>query len=322
MKRKVTIEDVAKYCNVSKSSVSRYLNQGYVSAENKNKIKQAIEELGFERDFFASRLRAKRSRLIGIIANDISKLEHAKTLQGIQRKLNKLGYQGMILLADGKEKKEKECLQSFIQQGVDGVIFVDCKHPNHVKEMIEENQMKVVFAQHACTFASFLDIDEKKAGKLLGEHFMEQNIRHVIYLGKDKDIAQKRKDGFLDVYKDRNFDCNFEILKIKDKEDAYKQAKELIHAEAIICEKEAYGLSVLKYFQEVHIHVPQNISIACFGSGDLTSHCVPSLTVVSCDYEAFGNNLVELIISILENKQPNWQKVSQTLLERESVRSY
>ena len=42
MKQKVTIQDIANMVNVSKSSVSRYLNNGYVSEENAKKIKEAM----------------------------------------------------------------------------------------------------------------------------------------------------------------------------------------------------------------------------------------------------------------------------------------
>ena len=53
---KVTIQDIANMCQVSKSSVSRYLNGGYVSKENKEKIKNAIEQTGYKTNFFAKRL--------------------------------------------------------------------------------------------------------------------------------------------------------------------------------------------------------------------------------------------------------------------------
>ena len=42
MKQKVTIQDIANMVNVSKSSVSRYLNNGYVSEENAKKIYQLL----------------------------------------------------------------------------------------------------------------------------------------------------------------------------------------------------------------------------------------------------------------------------------------
>lgn len=200
MKRKVTIEDVAKHCHVSKSSVSRYLNHGYVSEDNKEKIQQAIEELGFERDFFARRIKAKHSDLIGIIAHDLTKIEQALILQGIQAHLHERGYQGVIQLSDGSAIKDQECLSTMIKQGVDGVIFVDCLDPSFVQAQVESSQMRVLFANRSCMFASFLDIDEEKAGSLLGNYCIEKNIHHVLYLGERDDGMTKRKTGMQKVY--------------------------------------------------------------------------------------------------------------------------
>ena len=58
---KVTIQDIANMVGVSKSTVSRYLNGGYVSNENTVKIKEAIEKTGFETNFFAKRLKDRKS---------------------------------------------------------------------------------------------------------------------------------------------------------------------------------------------------------------------------------------------------------------------
>ena len=51
MERKITIKDVAELAGVSKSTVSRYLNQGYISSEKQNKVRQAIEATGFKSTF-------------------------------------------------------------------------------------------------------------------------------------------------------------------------------------------------------------------------------------------------------------------------------
>lgn len=324
MKQKITIEDVAKHCHVSKSSVSRYLNHGYVSEDNKEKIRKAIEELGFERDFFASRLKSKRSRLIGIIVNDLVRSDHAKTLEGMQRKLNELGYQGVILLGEGKKEKEKSCLQSFIAQGVDGVIFMDCDNPEHIKEIVEQASMKVLFANHSCTFAPYLDVEEKKAGKILGEYFAKKNIQRIAYIEQNAQKGKKREEGLVLAYEEQGSVCHIETLSVKDALGAYERANELLGKsyDALICENEVFAMAILKYFHEVHIHVPQNMSIACFGGNSIAELCHPEITSVTCDYAAFGANLVEEMIAIVEMRAPNWEDVSLALIERESVRNH
>ena len=54
--QKVTIKDVADLAGVSKSTVSRYLNNGYISMEKQAKVRKAIEATGFQSNFFAKRL--------------------------------------------------------------------------------------------------------------------------------------------------------------------------------------------------------------------------------------------------------------------------
>lgn len=322
MKQKVTIADVASHCHVSKSSVSRYLNNGYVSEENKEKIQKAIEELGFERDFFASRIKSKHSQLIGIIAHDITRLEHAFMLQGISRQLMRLGYQGMIQLSDGSAQKEMECLQNMSKQGVDGVIFLDCKEPNHVKELVQSLQMKVLFANQPCEFATFLGLEEEKAGNLVGNYLLEKQLHSICYLGELNEIAKQRKKGCMKAYEDHLIPCTYEHLEVGNEEAAYAAGTKILERkpEVVICAQEQYGLALNKYLQEVHVHVPQNISIICFGTGTQSAYCYPALDVVTFDFDAFGANLVELICALIQMDQPHWKESGVRIVKRESVR--
>ena len=67
MGAKVTIKDVAELAGVSKSTVSRYLNHGYISLEKQKRVREAIEKTGFKSNFFAKRLKTQESKLIGIV---------------------------------------------------------------------------------------------------------------------------------------------------------------------------------------------------------------------------------------------------------------
>ena len=97
---KVTIQDIANMCQVSKSSVSRYLNGGYVSKENRAKIKGAIEKTGFEENFFAKRLKTKKSNLIGVIIPRIDSSTVGKVLNGVNSVIEKEGYTTIMLISN------------------------------------------------------------------------------------------------------------------------------------------------------------------------------------------------------------------------------
>ena len=60
MDKALTINDIARLCGVAKSTVSRYLNNGKVSEQTKEKIRRVIEEHNYEPNAFAQSLKAKK----------------------------------------------------------------------------------------------------------------------------------------------------------------------------------------------------------------------------------------------------------------------
>ncbi|MEG2873479.1 LacI family DNA-binding transcriptional regulator, partial [Carnobacterium sp.] len=61
----VTINDIARLAGVAKSTVSRYLNGGSVSAKTKAKIDKIVAETGYKPNTFAQSLKAKNTAMIG-----------------------------------------------------------------------------------------------------------------------------------------------------------------------------------------------------------------------------------------------------------------
>ncbi len=83
----MTINEIAQLAGVSRATVSRYLNQGYVSEEKKKRIAQVIEETGYIPSSQAQMLRSKKTGLIGVIipkisSDSISRMYWGGTCQG------------------------------------------------------------------------------------------------------------------------------------------------------------------------------------------------------------------------------------------------
>ena len=63
----MNINEIAKMAGVSRATVSRYLNNGYVSEEKKKVISKVIEETGYQPSSQAQMLRTKKTKLVGVI---------------------------------------------------------------------------------------------------------------------------------------------------------------------------------------------------------------------------------------------------------------
>ena len=79
----MTIAEIAKLAGVSSAAVSRYLNNGYISDEKKQKIKQVIEQTGYRPSLQAQTLRTKKSKLIGIVLPKINSETISRIVAGI-----------------------------------------------------------------------------------------------------------------------------------------------------------------------------------------------------------------------------------------------
>ena len=122
--KKVTIDQVAKLCGVSKTTVSRYLNHRYenISEETRRRIERVIEELDFRPNRSAQRLKASRSMLIGCCIGDLGSPFSGLLLRGITGVCEAAGYQ--VLFADSGEdaRKERQAVEGFLENAVDGLI--------------------------------------------------------------------------------------------------------------------------------------------------------------------------------------------------------
>nr|WP_321023521.1 LacI family DNA-binding transcriptional regulator [Clostridium neonatale] len=327
MKSKVTIQDIANMVNVSKSSVSRYLNNGYVSEEKAEKIREAIEKTGFETNFFAKRLKTKQSKLIGIILPRIDSVTVGKLLTGINKKLESEGYQGIILISELSVEKELSHINSLYQQGVDGIIVNSIAITKEHIKLVNRLNIPVIFTGQKNSLVDCIKINDYEAGKIMGNFFKEKNHKRVVFIGvseEDEAVGIDRKNGFISAFKDGNensrvdfIEADFSFMK------GYEKSKEALdfNPTAIICATDNICLGVLRYLHENKIGVPEEVSVAGFGGYDVGSVSYPTLTTIAFNYEAIGNQAAQGILDLINDKElTNEEEASLDLIERESVR--
>ena len=327
MDRKVTIQDIANMVNVSKSSVSRYLNNGYVSEENAKKIKEAIEKTGFETNFFAKRLKTKRSGLIGIVIPRIDSVTVGKFLTGVNKKLEENNYRGLILISELDMEKELANINSLNQQGVDGIIINSMAITKKHIEITSKLRIPTIFSGQKSEFTNYIKIDDYEAGKMMGNYFRAKGHNNIVFLGVnewDKAVGVDRKNGFIDAVRENNLECTVQFVETDFSFiSAYNKAEEVLKYKptAIVCATDNICLGILRYLHENNIKVPDEISVAGFGGYDIGSVSYPTLTTVAFDYELIGMKSAQGILDLIDGKELEKNKdTSLKIIERESVR--
>ena len=117
----MNINEIARLAGVSRATVSRYLNNGYVSEEKKAVIRRVIEETGYQPSSQAQMLRTKKTRLVGVILPKINSNTISREAAGISDILTKKGYQ--IVLAN---TNNDFAVKSHVKSDADSVSASTC----------------------------------------------------------------------------------------------------------------------------------------------------------------------------------------------------
>ena len=119
MSLKSSIREVAKRAGVSLGTVSNVLNRPEIVAEEtRERVKLAIEEIGFVRNGSARQLRAGTSQHIGLVVLDVANPFFTEVARGVEDLANQAGYVVILCNSDDSVDKENHYLQVLEEQRI------------------------------------------------------------------------------------------------------------------------------------------------------------------------------------------------------------
>ncbi|MFI3284774.1 MAG: LacI family DNA-binding transcriptional regulator, partial [Erysipelotrichaceae bacterium] len=124
-KNKLTISDIAKLAETSKTTISFYLNGRFdkMSEATKQRIEKVIESNHYTPNYAARMLNLKHSRTIGVIIGDITNGFSNQMVKGISERANENKYQLVIGNSNYQNDEEYAYICNMLSMGVDGFII-------------------------------------------------------------------------------------------------------------------------------------------------------------------------------------------------------
>ena len=308
----LNIIDIANLAGVSKSTVSRYLNNGYVSEEAREKIKKVLDETGFTPQRQAKGMRTKKTNLIGVIVPKISSETPARVVEGITEVLSPNGYDILIANTNLSIEKELEYLNIFKSNQVDGIIFMATKVTEKHVKAIESLEVPIVVVAQDIKECSSVFFDEFQATE-------------------DIAVGLYRKQAYIKTLEKNNININYENIKIGDfnEESGYRLAKEIMEGKntptAIVAVTDNLALGAIEYLLDNNYKVPEDIAVVGMGDSKISRVITPKLTTVHYHYKTAGRKAAEIILKKLNNEIDKKEKVVKKvkinclLVERNSV---
>ena len=176
----MTISEIAKLAGVSSAAVSRYLNDGSLSQEKRQRIERVIRETKYRPSEYARTMRTKKSNRIGVLVPQIDSESVPKILSGISERMDQKNYHVLLMNSNLSLEKEIGILETFEQSQVDGLIFVaSVLTKRHEKALEHMGVPVVILGQKSEKYPCIYHDDEGAACAMMEELLKSGCSRHI-----------------------------------------------------------------------------------------------------------------------------------------------
>jgi len=352
MDDRTTLLDIATYCNLSKSTVSRVLNGNAgnfrIATETVEKVLHTAKKLNYRPNRLARAINNRRTHLIGISfpkhpADDVAKerkLANDHRIMGValsaitqhplfEEKKYDLVFHGRDELSDQSlsENDMKEDL-------LDGMIYFtpSSKHLEFLKTT-NENIPLVILGDMQALHSSVIcvDINNRKMAQKATEHLLSIGRKNIMVLVPELILStyciQDRLNGYRDALHAAGLKENPDLIRLvrndeKIVSDFIHNSASLEQVDAIFCLSDDIAKLCLDPLQERGFNIPEDIAVMGFSGFDLFSEKANKLSTVRIPIHAMAYSATEHLLAVLENKtpyKPGFYEVPAELLIREST---
>lgn len=328
----VTIKDIAEMAGVSRTTVSRVLNNsGYVSEDARKRVEKVIEDTGYAPSEHAKSLRTKKTKVIGVILPTIQTETPSRIVTGLGKELSENGYQILLANTNLDKAKEIEFLELLRLRQVDGIVLIATNTDPILLEKIREINIPVVIVgQEVGEDFMYVTYDDYHAARDITSLLIQKGHKKIGFIGvdeADRSVGYLRKKGYLDEMKANGLKVDPEwvqkaIFNINSGQQAMEDilTKAANPPTATIAVTDRLAIGAMSYLRENEIQIPEQMAIAGFGASEMSQYLIPSLTTVDYQNEKAGEEAAKQLLAKLHSKKYQEQIIlSYRLLVRDSV---
>jgi len=314
-----TIRDIARKSNVSIGTISNYLNNPEVVAEDTRQvIQKTIEELGYHPSAAARSLKSRLTRRLGLIplisVEDNHSLDPGDTaflefLSAVNTAAAENGYDLLLSAATSSLQEPKIYERLVGENQVDGFILMGMRTDDpRVRLLQKRNFPFVTYGQTAAPEPyAFVDVDGAAGIRQAVGHLVESGHRRIAYLKPPEGLmlAEQRLNGLLEAFQEHHLDLVEDyLIPGSFNERSGQVAMHLLldlprPPTALICPNDLAAFGALHALQVRGLRAGQDISVIGFDDIQQAAHWQPSLTTIAQPFRQIGFETVRLLLSLV-----------------------
>ena len=314
--RKPTMQDVSRLAGVSTMTVSRALaDPGLVAQETRERVQQAIEQLGYVPDRVAGSLSSRRTGFIAAILPTLTNANFADTAHGLTEVLRQAGYQLLIGHTMYDLTEEERLIRAMLARRPEAIVLTGATHTKAASRLLLDVGIPVVEIWELPTHPldHTVGFSNREIGRAAARHLLALGHRRLAALGPRADgdardfRGEERLAGFAAVLEEQGAVppamIRQEPVPLSFEQGARSLAALLEVApevEAVFAVSDLVAVGALMEGHRRGIRVPRDLSLMGFGDFEIGRQCVPALTTIRVDARDIGRRTGELLLRLLQ----------------------
>ena len=320
------IKDVARLANVSVATVSRVINsKGYVNEHTKELVMKAIEELNYVPNEIARSLYRKSSKIIGVIIPDLKNEFFNDMISGMEEVILHHGYKTMLCTSKESIDREKEYLQIFSTNKIDGLIL--CSNSPDIASYTHLDIPIVALDRIISKDIPSVTADNYMGGILAANRLMSLGCKNIVQFRGPSTVApaNERCNGFLETM---NRDPYIRVHTVEldfstdNTSEIYKFLITHPQIDGIFAGSDIIAARAMRCLKKLGRSVPEDVQIVGYDNISICEFTDPTITTIAQPIQSMGEIAAETLFKLIK-KEPIEQlhiTLPVELIERESTK--
>lgn len=311
---KLTLEEIGKLAGVSRSTVSRVVNDHpSVSPEVRERVSRVIAETGYRPDPAARSLARHRSGIIGLVValaveSFFEDPFFPRLIQGVSRACSNHDRILSLFLLHSQEDEARLHPRISQNQLFDGLIVTATRTGDPLIPQLLDNEVPfVVHGRHDDSRVSFVDVDNVAGAYTATSHLARLGYRRIATITgpMDSPAAVDRRQGYVDALRDRSRSIDEALIVSGNFSEmsGYEAMQDLLSRDpdAVFVASDRMALGALRSLREADIRVPDDIALVGFDDMPYAATADPPLTTVRQPIRRAGALAFETLLDVIDN---------------------
>ncbi|MEV8520332.1 LacI family DNA-binding transcriptional regulator [Dyella marensis] len=337
IRRKITLNDIAAGCGVSRATVSLVLRGSpLVNKHTRARVEEELRKQGYVYNRAAANLRRRTSSSIALVLNELGNPFFAEFAAGVDETLGQAGFVTLLGSTGESVEREQAVLSSLIEHGPGGIILspAEGSAAERVLAAVGAQTPVLLFNRelggNLPEYAHWdrLMLDNQHGARLATEHLIAQGHKRIAFFGghSDSSSCRQRHAGYVEAMNAAGLPIapRWRVETMPTRMDAARACAELFAAKpaptAAVCYNDAVALGLMLGLNQRGIQPGRDFALTGFDDIAEAAFSMPPLTTLATDPRARGRQAAQLLLARLRKPQADaTTTVAQvTLVVRES----